>query len=127
MRCSTKERRRTPSIQVFSLRRNKSNTKVITMTTPTCTMCGKAVNTNKRGFFHARPRRHIFDWYMYELKTKRAKNIVFADNFKIVFKNNITKVLCYTKLQREIVYSLWWLFRGWQRWDYWECHECMKK
>lgn len=88
----------------------------------TCLLCGKKFSTKTKGYFHARVRLYHLDWYTYEMIKKGRKY-----EFKPVFKNKLIKFLCYTELQRNIVYYLWYPFKGWQKWDYWECHKCCKE
>ena len=45
----------------------------------------------------------------------------------VYFNNTFWKIIGYTKLQRWIIYKIWYLFKGWQKIDYYECKNCCSK
>lgn len=99
-----------------------------------CWICGKNFMIKVRisdkkimsKCFHGRLRKHLFLGWTYQLylgdKTRDAFKIK-----KVCYKNTFYKIIGYTKIQRDIVYWIWCLFRGWQKHDYWECKECCVK
>jgi len=96
-----------------------------------CIICGEDFNVRIRKSdskiiskcFYSTIRKYIFLRWTWRIDIKK-KDFLSKKNCQIEFSNNFWKIFCYTSPQRWIIYKIWWLFRGWQRIEYWECKEC---
>ena len=96
-----------------------------------CIICGKTftVKCNRDGFietdcFHSYLKKYYFLGWRYEVLDLKLGRKKWDDNFKIRYKNWFYKIVGFSKISRTIYYSIWKLFYGWQKIEYWECVKC---
>lgn len=94
-----------------------------------CVICGVGfgVKVNRDGIietdcFHNKLNKHYFMGWGYKLDLKKD-----LKDLKIMYKNNFYKIIGFSKITREITYFIWWLFFGWQKWEFWECPKCTNR
>jgi len=74
--------------------------------------------------FYSPMQKYFLDGWGYQIKDYKAEDKWNRKNLKVHFKNRLWKIIAYTKPQRWIVSNIWWLFKGWQKIEYWECKDC---
>lgn len=96
-----------------------------------CWICGKSFRVivrKKDGkilskCFHGELHKYYLNFWCYQLNKNKKGKIILTP----VFKNNLWKVLAYTKLQRWIISNIWDLFYERKRISYWECPDCANR
>ena len=95
-----------------------------------CVICGNCfgVKINRDGLietdcFHTKINTNIFLGWTYRFDHLNKDDIFI----KLEFKNTFYRIIGFSEWSRDLVYFIWDIFCGWQKWEYWECPECSNR